>query len=317
MANKELKMNLPSADDLFEGVAGKDMFSIERAIPIPINKLFDFPNHPFRVQNDEEMQKMVETIKENGILQPLIVRQKEDGNYEIISGHRRKKASEIANLKELPCIVRQLTDDEAIIEMVDSNMQRTKILPSEKAFAYKMKLEARKRQGQRNDLTSVQNEQKLENKTTREKVADELGESASAIQRYIRLTELIPELLQLVDDEVIAFTPAVDLSYLKEDVVHNIYLRDEKTPNVSQAKYLKASSQENTLTVEKIEEVLEQEKANQIEKFKLNKDRLLDVLPKNIGTEKEVEDFVIMCIKEHNDNEREKAKVKKSREYVR
>ena len=172
MANKELKMNLPSADDLFEGVAGKDMFSIERAIPIPINKLFDFPNHPFRVQNDEEMQKMVETIKENGILQPLIVRQKEDGNYEIISGHRRKKASEIANLKELPCIVRQLTDDEAIIEMVDSNMQRTKILPSEKAFAYKMKLEAQKHQGKRNDLTSAQLGQKLDNKTAREKVSE-------------------------------------------------------------------------------------------------------------------------------------------------
>ena len=255
MKNKELKMTLPSADDLFAPISSKDIFSIEKAVPIPIDKLFDFPNHPFKVQDNEEMREMAKSIKDEGIVQPLIVRPRKDGNYEIISGHRRKMASKIANLKELPCIIRDMTDDEAVIRMVNSNMQREKILPSEKAFAYKMKLEAEKRQGQRTDLTSVQNEQKLDNKTTRQKIAEELGESESTVQRYIRLTELIPDLLKLVDEERIAFTPAVDISYLSEDyqlVLLNIYEYSEQTPNVSQARHLKMLSQEGKLTTEKI-----------------------------------------------------------------
>ncbi|MBR3255790.1 MAG: ParB/RepB/Spo0J family partition protein [Clostridia bacterium] len=292
-------MELTSVDDLFEGVAGKDVFNIERAIPIPIEKLYDFPDHPFKVVDDEELRDMAETIKERGILHPLIVRQREDGNYEIISGHRRKKASQIANLKEVPCIVRNLTRDEAIIQMVDSNMQREKVLPSERAFAYKMKLEAQKHQGK----TSGQVVQKL----SRDNIAD--GESGRQVQRWIRLTELIKPLLDLVDEERIAFTPAVDLSYLTEDeqmVLHNIFLCEEKTPNVSQARYLKLLSQEKRLTTEKIEEIMQKEKPNQVEKFKFNRDRIEELLPRNVATDKQVEDFIVLCIKEHNDRERKK-----------
>lgn len=307
MKSNELKMKLTSVDDLFEGVAGKDVFNIERAIPIPIEKLYDFPDHPFKVVDDEELRDMSETIKERGILHPLIVRQREDGNYEIISGHRRKKASQLANLKELPCIVRNLTRDEAIIQMVDSNMQREKVLPSERAFAYKMKLEAQKHQGKRNDLTSSQIATKLN--TTAKQIGKELGESKDTIYRYIRLTELIKPLLDLVDEERIAFTPAVDLSYLTEDeqmVLHNIFLCDEKTPNVSQARYLKLLSQEKRLTTEKIEEIMQKEKPNQIEKFKFNRDRIEELLPRNVATDKQVEDFIIQCIKEHNAREKKR-----------
>lgn len=307
MKNKELKMTLPSADDLFAPISSKDIFSIEKAVPIPIDKLFDFPNHPFKVQDNEEMREMAKSIKDEGIVQPLIVRPRKDGNYEIISGHRRKMASKIANLKELPCIIRDMTDDEAVIRMVNSNMQREKILPSERAFAYKMKLEAEKRQGQRTDLTSVQNEQKLDNKTTRQKIAEELGESESTIQRYIRLTELIPDLLKLVDEERIAFTPAVDISYLSEDyqyVLLNIYEYSEQTPNVSQARHLKMLSQEGKLTTEKIEEIMEKPKANQIERYKFNRERIESLLPKTIQSDKQAEDFIVQCIKEHNEREK-------------
>lgn len=288
---------------------GKDILNIEKAIPIPLEKLFDFPNHPFKVNDDKEMENMVETVKTGGIIMPLVVRQRDDGNYEIISGHRRKRASQLANLKEVPCIIRDLSDDEATIIMVDSNMQRTKILPSEKAFAYKMKLEAEKHQGQRTDLTSAQVGQKLESKTAREKVAEDVGESREQIRRYIRLTELIPELLKLVDEERIAFSPAVDLSYLTEDeqyVILNIYDYDEKTPNVSQAKHLKMLSQEGKLTADKIEEIMGEQKPNQVEKFKLNKERIQKILPKSIQTEKQAEDFIVKCIEEHNEREEKK-----------
>lgn len=285
---------------------GKDILNIEKAIPIPLEKLFDFPNHPFQVNDDKEMENMVETVKTGGIIMPLVVRQRDDGNYEIISGHRRKRASQLANLKEVPCIIRDLTDDEATIIMVDSNMQRTKILPSEKAFAYKMKLEAEKHQGQRTDLTSCQVGTKLR---ADEKLAENSEDSARQIQRYIRLTELIPELLKLVDEERIAFSPAVDLSYLTEDeqyVILNIYDYDEKTPNVSQARHLKMLSQEGKLTADKIEEIMGEQKPNQVEKFKLNKERIQKILPKNIQTEKQAEDFIVKCIEEHNEREEKK-----------
>lgn len=290
---------------------GKDILNIEKAIPIPLEKLFDFPNHPFQVNDDKEMENMVETVKTGGIIMPLVVRQREDGNYEIISGHRRKRASQLANLKEVPCIIRDLTDVEATIIMVDSNMQRTKILPSEKAFAYKMKLEAERHQGKRTDLdntetTSDQLGRKLE---TTGKIGQEYGDSQTQVKRYIRLTELIPELLKLVDEERIAFSPAVDLSYLTEDeqyVILNIYDYDEKTPNVSQAKHLKMLSQEGKLTADKIEEIMGEQKPNQVEKFKLNKERIQKILPKSIQTEKQAEDFIVKCIEEHNEREEKK-----------
>jgi len=269
---------------------GKDFLNIEKAIPIPIEKLYDFPNHPFKVVDDKEMEKMAETVKQGGIIIPLIVRQRADGNYEIISGHRRKRASQLANLKEVPCIVRNMSDDEAIIKMVDSNMQREKILPSEKAFAYKMKLEAEKHQGKRTDLTSSQLATKLQEDGTAKKIGKELGESKDTVYRYIRLTELIPELLKLVDEERIAFSPAVEISYLKEDeqyVLHNLIEYNDSTPSQSQAKYLKKLSQEGRLTTEKIEEIMGEQKPNQVIKIKINAERIKRLLPKEIKTEKD------------------------------
>lgn len=291
---------------------GKDILNIEKSIPIPIEKLFPFPNHPFQVNNDEKMKEMAKTIKESGVSTPLIVRPRPDGNYEIISGHRRKFASELAELKEVPCIIRNLTEDEAVIEMVNSNMQREKILPSEKAFAYKMKLEAQKHQGKRTDTTLSQVATKSE-KSTAEKIGSEFGESRDTVYRYIRLTELIPELLKLVDEDRIAFTPAVDLSYLKEDeqyVILNIYEYDEKTPTVPQARHLKMLSQEGKLTADKIEEIMGEQKPNQVEKLKLNYERIKKLLPKHIVTEKQAEDFIAKCIEEHNERERKRALVR-------
>ena len=289
---------------------GKDILNIEKAIPIPIEKLFDFPNHPFKVNNDKEMENMVETVKQGGIIMPLIVRQRADGNYEIISGHRRKLAGQLANLKELPCIIRNLSDDEAVIEMVDSNLQRERILPSEKAFAYKMKLEAQKHQGQRTDLeeTSDQVGRKLE---TTGKIGKENGDSQTQVKRYIRLTELIPELLELVDKEKdgIAFSPAVELSYLKEDeqyVLLNFIEFNDATPSMAQAKYLKKLSQEGRITTEKIEEIMGEQKPNQVEKIKIKADRIQKLLQKEIVTEQQTEEFIIKCIKEHNQREERK-----------
>lgn len=287
---------------------GKNILNIEKAIPIPIEKLFDFPNHPFKVNDDKEMENMVETVKQGGIIMPLIVRQRADGNYEIISGHRRKRAGQLANLKEIPCIIRELSDDEAIIEMVDSNLQRERILPSEKAFAYKMKLEAQKHQGQRTDLTSCQVGTKLRSD---EKLAENSEDSARQIQRYIRLTELIPEILELVDKEKdgIAFNPAVEISYLKEDeqyVLLNFIQFNDATPSMAQAKYLKKLSQEGRLTTEKIEEIMGEQKPNQVEKIKIKADRIQKLLPKEVVTEQQTEEFIIKCIKEHNQREERK-----------
>ncbi len=289
---------------------GKDILNIEKAIPIPIEKLFDFPNHPFKVNDDKEMENMVETVKQGGIIMPLIVRQRADGNYEIISGHRRKRAGQLANLKEVPCIIRDLTDDEATIIMVDSNMQREKILPSEKAFAYKMKLEAQKHQGQRTDLeqTSDQVGRKLE---TTGKIGQENGDSQTQVKRYIRLTELIPELLELVDKEKdgMAFNPAVEISYLKEDeqyILLNLIQFNDATPSQAQAKYLKKLSQEGRLTTEKMEEIMGEQKPNQVEKIKLDADKIQRLLPKEVKTQKETEEFIIKCIKEHNQREKNK-----------
>lgn len=287
---------------------GKDILNIEKAIPIPLEKLYDFPNHPFKVNDDKEMENMVETVKTGGIIMPLVVRQKDDGNYEIISGHRRKMASQKAGLKEVPCIIRDLSDDEATIIMVDSNMQRERILPSEKAFAYKMKLEAQKHQGKRTDLTSCQVGTKLR---ADEKIAENSEDSARQIQRYIRLTELIPELLELVDKEKdgMAFSPAVEISYLKEDeqyILLNLIQFNDATPSQAQAKYMKMLSQEGRLTTEKIEEIMGEQKPNQVEKIKIKADRIQKLLPKEIVTEQQTEEFIIKCIKEHNQREERK-----------
>ena len=305
MPNKKIddRYNLPTIDDFFENTHGSYMGRVEK---INLSKIQEFKNHPFKVKDDEQMESLVESIKENGVLNPIIVRQIEGGKFEIISGHRRKRAVELANFEEIPCIVRNLTDEEATILMVDSNLQREEILPSEKAYAYKMKMDAMKRQGERTDLTSTPLVEKLR---ANEKIGEETGESREQIRRYIRLTKLIPEILQMVDDKKIAFRPAVEISYLTEkeqSILLDIIEYNESTPSLAQAIYLKKQSQEKTLTEEKIEEVMEEQKPNQIEKIKINRSKIESIIPKNIVTEHEIEDFILMCIQEHNKKQRQK-----------
>lgn len=231
---------------------------------IPVEKLKSFPNHPFQVRDDDSMRETVESIKTYGVLQPVIVRPSDDGNYEILSGHRRKRACELAGRKTIPAIVRELDDDAAIIFMVDSNLQRENILPSERAAAYKMKLEALKRQGIRNDLTCTQVEYKLDyGKKSVEKVAEEAGESRAQIQRYVRLTELQPELQHMVDEKKMAFTPAVEISYLKPDeqrMLLDTISSEQATPSLSQAQRLKKLSQSGELTDDSMLSIMSEQK---------------------------------------------------------
>ena len=244
---------------------------------IDISKISNFPDHPFKVNDDEKMQEMVKSIKEYGVILPVIVRPKEDGTYEMISGHRRKRACELAGVKQIRCIVKNLSDDEATILMVDSNIQREEILPSEKAFAYKMKLEAMKHQGKNIDIDDNETSAPMVPKlTSREILGEEMGESRENIRRYIRLTKLIPELLDEVDSKRIAFRPAVELSYLSDEnqyVVLNKLEFDEVSPSLSQAIILKKMEQEGTITEEKIEELLDKEKPNQKEFIKIHNEK--------------------------------------------
>lgn len=296
MAKNIPKMPLPKLDDLFTTEEERTNDKLEKVIDIKISDIDDFPDHPFKVIENEDMFNMRDSIKENGVLVPALVRQKSDGRYEMVSGHRRKYASQLANKETLPCIVRNLTDDEAVIIMVDSNLQREEILPSEKGFAYKMKLEALSHQGKRNDLTSVQLGPKLIR--SNELLSNDVGESISNIKRYIRLTELIPELLELVDEKQIALSPAVELSFLKDEEQYAVLDCIEcnvATPSHAQAIRLKKMSQEGTLTTDEIEDILSEEKPNQIPKMKFNADRIRNVLPKNIE-EKKIEDFVVNAI---------------------
>ena len=284
MKEQESKMILPSVDSLFMSQAERDMIDAEKVEYIDIDKIKDFPNHPFKVVNDDKMQELASSVKEYGVILPIMVRPKEDGTYEIVSGHRRKMAAQIAGLKDIKCIVKDLTDDEATIIMVDSNIQREEILPSERAFAYKMKLEAMKHQGIRNDLTSRPVGEKL----STEVLGEEVGESARQIQRYIRLTELIPEILQMVDDKKVAFRPAVELSYLSEEnqyVLLNIMEFNECTPSLAQAIRLKKLEQEGNLTEEKLETIMEQEKPNQKEQIKFGVEKIQDYFPKGYTQE--------------------------------
>ena len=296
MAKNIPKMSLPKLDDLFTTEEERTNDKLEKVIDIKISDIDDFPDHPFKVIENEDMFNMRDSIKENGVLVPALVRQKSDGRYEMVSGHRRKYASQLANKETLPCIVRNLTDDEAVIIMVDSNLQREEILPSEKGFAYKMKLEALSHQGKRNDLTSDQVGPKLIR--SNELLSNDVGESISNIKRYIRLTELIPELLELVDEKQIALSPAVELSFLKDEEQYAVLDCIEcnvATPSHAQAIRLKKMSQEGTLTTDEIEDILSEEKPNQIPKMKFNADRIRNVLPKNIE-EKKIEDFVVNAI---------------------
>ena len=308
MKELEQEMKLPKLDDLFTSQAQRDYEKAEKVEEIDINKIADFPNHPFKVQDDDKMDEMVKSVKQYGVILPVIVRPKDDGTYEMISGHRRKRACELAGIKQIRCIVKDLSDDEAVILMVDSNIQREEILPSEKAFAYKMKLEALNHQGKRieleEDATSTPVVSKLR---TNEILGNEVGESRENIRRYIRLTYLIPELLEQVDLKRIAFRPAVELSYLSEDnqyVLLNIFEFDEVTPSLSQAIRLKKLEQEGNLTEEKIEEIMQQEKPNQKEFIKIHNEKIEKYIPTKIKESGKVEDFIIQCVEEHNKREK-------------
>ena len=311
MKEQEQEMKLPKLDDLFTSQAQRDYEKAEKVEEIDINKIADFPNHPFKVQDDDKMDEMVKSVKQYGVILPVIVRPKDDGTYEMISGHRRKRACELAGIKQIRCIVKDLSDDEAVILMVDSNIQREEILPSEKAFAYKMKLEAMKHQGKRIDLledeTSTPMVEKLKSKTSVGMLGEQNNESAEQIRRYIRLTYLIPELLEQVDIKRIAFRPAVELSYLSEDnqyVLLNIFEFDEVTPSLSQAIRLKKLEQEGNLTEEKIEEIMQQEKPNQKEFIKIHNKKIEKYIPQKIKESGKVEDFIIQCVEEHNKREK-------------
>ena len=283
MKDQKQKMNLASLDSIFTTQEERDNAKKEHVINLPIEQIHDFPEHPFKVIDNEEMDDLVKSVSVKGVILPTIVRQKDDGRYEMISGHRRKHAALRAGLTEIPCIIKDLTDDEATILMVDSNIQREEILPSEKAFAYKMKLEAMKHQGK--NITSAPMEQK---QTSRELLAEEVGESASNIQRFIRLTYLIPELLELVDEKRIALRPAVELSYISEDnqeFLYDIFKYDEATPTLSQAQLLRKLDEKGELTEDKLEDIMREEKPNQKEQFKTSYDNIRHYFPKNYSNE--------------------------------
>lgn len=305
MTKKEQSLKLPTLDDLFTTEQERIENNLEKVMDISIDEIDEFPNHPFKVQENEKLLELSESIKEKGVLVPALVRKKENGRYELVSGHRRKKASEIAGIEKIPCIVRNMTDDEAIIIMVDSNMQREELLPSEKAFAYKMKLDAIKHQGKRNDLTLGQIGTRSRSD---KKVAESVSESARQIQRFIRLTYLIPELLEMVDSKTIALNPAVELSYLKNEeqqMVLDSIGYNVATPSHQQAIMLKNLSKEEKLNEDLIDQILSTEKPNQKVKIKFDEDRLRKVLPKDIKQD-QIENYVIKSIEHYRNYLRQK-----------
>jgi len=291
-------IKLTTVADLFSTEESRADEKREKVLDIPLSEISDFPGHPFKVKADEAMLEMADSVKQYGVLVPGLVRPKADGGYEMVAGHRRKKASELAGSETMPCIVRELDDDQATIIMVDSNLQREYILPSEKAFAYKMKLEAMKRQGQRTDLTSAQLGRKLEGKESREILAEQVGESKNQISRYIRLTELTPSILEMVDDKRIAFNPAVELSYLSEEEQQALYetmQSEDCTPSLAQAQRMKKLSQDGRLNVDVIFSILTEEKPNQKEKMTIRRERIDRFFPRDF-TEKQKEDLIVQLL---------------------
>lgn len=306
------KMPLPKLDDLFLEHDGDR--PIEKIIDINIEEIDEFKNHPFKIIENNEFSLLVESIKENGVILPAIVRLKENGRYEMISGHRRKRASEIAELKSIPCVVKDLTDDEATIVMVDSNLHREKLLPSEKAFAYKMKSDALSHRG-------IKTSRPLDAKLyTPDLIGKENGDSARQVQRYIRLTYLIPELLNMVDNDVLnmeprmGFRPSVEISYLKEE--EQMILLDtiqyyEATPSLSQALELKRLSSIGKLTDDTVDEILSKEKPNQVQKVNIPRDKIQNVLPKELKSEKEVQNYIINAVIDFSRRHREKISIER------
>ncbi len=304
MAENRKSIKLTSLDDLFSTEESRAEADKERILDIPIAEIDDFPDHPFHVDIDDAMREMAESVKRFGVLSPAVARQKENGRYELISGHRRKKACELAGIDKMPVIVRNMDRDEAIIFMVDSNLQRERLLPSEKAFSYKMKLDAMKRkQGERTDLTSAPMVQKL---TSRELLAEKSGDSHEQVRRYIRLTELTPDLLQIVDDGKIAFRPAVELSYLTKEEqasLHEAMASEDCTPSLAQAIKIKKFSQEGRLNDDVILSILSEEKPNQREVYRLPKERIDKYFPKGTPSEK-IEEIICKALELYRRRER-------------
>ena len=297
--NRETKIELTAYDDLFQTDESREEAALSKIRDIPLSEIDEFPDHPFKVLIDEDMEQLVESIKRNGVMTPATVRLKEDGRYELISGHRRKKACELAGLETLKCEVKDLTRDEAIIIMVESNLQRSVILPSEKAFAYKMRLEAMDRQGKRNDLTSTP---LVSKSRSNEELADKVGESREQIRRFIRLTELVPEILQMVDERQIAFRPAVEISYLAEGQQYTLLEAmsyNDATPSLAQAIKMKKFSQDGKLTDEVIQSIIEEEKPNQKEKPVFRDERITKLIPKSVPKGQEA-DFVVKALEFYN-----------------
>ena len=300
--NKSTEIELTAYDDLIQTDESREEAKLSKIRDIPISEIDEFPDHPFKVLIDEDMEQLVESIKRNGVMTPATVRLKEDGRYELISGHRRKKACELAGLETLKCEVKDLSRDEAIIIMVESNLQRSTILPSEKAFAYKMRLEAMNRQGQRTDLTCSPMGNKLQGKKSSDELAEKVGESKNQIFRYIRLTELVPEILQMVDDRQIAFRPAVEISYLSEEQQYTLLEAMEysdATPSLAQAIKMKKFMQDGKLTNEVIQSIMEEEKPNQKEKPAFRDERITKLIPKSVPRGQE-SDFVVKALEFYN-----------------
>ena len=300
MAERKSDFALPTLDDLFSTQQEREDAKLEKIRDIPFDLIDDFPDHPFHVRDDEDMTQLVESIKANGVLTPAVLRQKKDGRYEIVSGHRRKRACELAGLTTLRSEIKDLTRDEAIVYMVESNFKRTTILPSEKAFAYKMRLEAIKRQGQRTDLTSATLLQKS-GKTSREIIAENSGESHEQVRKYIRLTNLVPELLQLVDEGRIKMRPAVELSYLDEDCQRDVALQidiNDCTPSHDQTIRMRKMFESGKLTTEAVEAIMSEEKPNQRERIVLHGDRVRSLIPKSVKL-KDTEDYVCKALEHY------------------
>ena len=311
MSKGSLNVSLKGADDIFSTEESRQEQQREQVQQIPIGELFPFKNHPFKVLDDESMQRTVESVEQYGVLSPLIARPRPEGGYEIISGHRRQHAAQLAGLDALPVIVRQMDDDAAVLLMVDSNLQRENILPSERAFAYKMKLEALKNQGARSDLTCGQFGHKLIGAKARDIVADESGDNARNVQRFIRLTSLIPELLDMVDEKKIAFNPAVELSYLDESQQRDFLeaMNDtQNAPSLSQAQRLKRLAQEGHFSYDVAFAVMGEEKKDELDKVVIKNDTLRKYFPRSY-TPKQMEDTIIKLLdqwqrKQQRQNER-------------
>ena len=311
MPKNSLNVSLKGADDIFSTEESRQEQQREQVQQIPIGELFPFKNHPFKVLDDESMQRTVESVEQYGVLSPLIARPRLEGGYEIISGHRRQHAAQLAGLDALPVIVRQMDDDAAVLLMVDSNLQRENILPSERAFAYKMKLEALKNQGARSDLTCGQFGHKLNGAKARDIVADESGDNARNVQRFIRLTNLIPELLDMVDEKKIAFNPAVELSYLDEAQQRDFLeaMNDtQNAPSLSQAQRLKKLAQEGHFSYDVAFAVMGEEKKDELDKVVIKNDTLRKYFPRSY-TPKQMEDTIIKLLeqwqrKQQRQNER-------------